>query len=89
MSEAGRIEAERCAGLEAAEGRASRIAIRDLTAGADRGAELKTLKDEVGSLRQDNRRPRDRMTALEARLDGGTKRRSGRGTRGRRRGGSR
>ena len=82
-------DADRCAGLEAAKGRASRIAIRDLTAGAGRGAELKTLTAEVEKLRRDNRGPRDRMTALEARLDGGTKRRSGRGTRGRRRGGSR
>ncbi len=89
MSEAGRIEAERCAGLEAAKGRASRIAIRDLAAGAGRGAELKTLTDEVEKLRQDNRGLRDRLTALEARLDGVTKRRSGRGTRDRRRGGSR
>jgi len=46
--------------------RNARVAIRTLTEGADKGAELRGLKDEVEKLQQENQRLKDRLTKLEA-----------------------
>ncbi|MGE0135414.1 MAG: M1 family aminopeptidase [Dehalococcoidia bacterium] len=46
--------------------RNARIAVRTLTEGADKGAELRGLKDEVEKLQQENQRLKDRLTKLEA-----------------------
>ncbi|MGE0227927.1 MAG: M1 family aminopeptidase [Dehalococcoidia bacterium] len=46
--------------------RNARIAVRTLTDGADKGAELRGLKDEVEQLQQENQRLKDRLTKLEA-----------------------
>jgi len=46
--------------------RNARLAVRTLTEGADKGAELRGLKDEVEQLQQENQRLKDRLTKLEA-----------------------
>ncbi len=46
--------------------RTAQVAVRTLTEGADKGAELRGLKDEVEKLQQENQKLKDRLTKLEA-----------------------
>jgi aminopeptidase N len=60
--------------------RTARVAIRTLTEGADKGEELRGLKDEVEKLQQENQKLKDRLTKLEAAsngANGGGRRRKG------------
>ncbi len=46
--------------------RTAHVAIRTLTEGADKGAEVRGLKDEVEKLQQENQKLKDRLTNVEA-----------------------
>ncbi|HWO73345.1 MAG TPA: hypothetical protein VNN21_07280, partial [Dehalococcoidia bacterium] len=48
--------------------RAARVAIQKIREGADKGEEVKKLREEVDKLTNENRELRDRLDKLEARL---------------------
>ena len=52
--------------------RAARLAQRTLGQKADKGEEVKSLKDEVEKLQQGNQELKDRLVKLEAAVNGGT-----------------
>ena len=69
LKDARAVPALRAVSARALEGRVRRnaqLAIRTLTEAADKGAELRGLKDDVEKLQQENQRLKDRLTKLEA-----------------------
>jgi aminopeptidase N len=66
----GALQAAAARNLDGRVRRSSRVAVRTLTEGADKGAEVRTLKDQVEQLQQENQKLKDRLGKLETLLDG-------------------
>ena len=75
LGDARAIGALGAAGARALEGRVTRnarVAARTLGQRADKGAEVQALKSDVDKLQQENQSLKDRLTKIEARVNGGT-----------------